>query len=91
MKKCLSAILTLLVLLAVFAQSGQQTEKPKVGIVKGRSYNVYPAGSKIRIDGSLEEEAWSRAEIIKLPYEWLPGDNIPAPVDTDCVNCTSVA
>ncbi len=83
MKKYPPAILMLLILTAAFAHSGQQTEKPKEGIVKGRPYNVYPADSNIRIDGFLEEAAWSRAEIIKLPYEWLPGDNIPAPVDTD--------
>jgi len=52
---------------------------------KGAHYNVFPASTKIKVDGVLDDEAWSKAEVIKLPYEWLPGDNIPAPVDTDCM------
>jgi len=54
-------------------------------IQKGAHYNVFPTSTKIKVDGVLDEEAWSKAEVIKLPYEWLPGDNIPAPVDTDCM------
>jgi len=33
----------------------------------------------------LNEDAWARAVVIKLPYEYLPGDNIPAPVETECL------
>jgi len=50
-----------------------------------RDYLVTKAASEIKIDGSLDENAWKNAVVIKLPYEWLPGDNIPAPVDTDCL------
>jgi hypothetical protein len=50
-----------------------------------KDYIVTKATSEIKIDGSLDENAWKDAVVIKLPYEWLPGDNIPAPVDTDCL------
>ncbi|NIM58194.1 MAG: hypothetical protein GTO16_04530 [Candidatus Aminicenantes bacterium] len=46
---------------------------------------VTPATSPIKVDGILDEQAWTEAVVIKLPYEWLPGDNIPSPVDTDCL------
>lgn len=41
--------------------------------------------TRIKIDGSLDDEAWSRALKIELAYEWLPGDNTPAPVKTECL------
>jgi len=46
-------------------------------------YSVEKASSLIRIDGSLDEAAWGDATVIKLPFEYLPGDNIAAPVETD--------
>jgi len=52
---------------------------------KTKDYAVHPAASEIKVDGALNENAWKDAVLIKLPYEWLPGDNIPAPVDTDCL------
>ncbi len=48
-------------------------------------FTVTPATSPIKVDGVLDEQAWADAVVIKLPYEWLPGDNIPSPVDTDCL------
>ena len=50
-----------------------------------KDYTVTKATSEIKVDGSLDENAWKDAVVIKLPYEWLPGDNIPALVDTDCL------
>jgi hypothetical protein len=81
-KNVIMAVL-LLALAAGLLFSAEQQQEQKGQISKGRPYNVYPAASKMKIDGILDEEAWSRAEVIKLPFEWLPGDNIPAPVDTD--------
>jgi hypothetical protein len=52
---------------------------------KAKNYDVAPATSEIKIDGTLDEKAWGDAVVIDVPYEWLPGDNIPAPVDTDCM------
>jgi len=62
--------------------SGQKQSQPAF---KAKHYVVKAATSEIKIDGLLDEQAWSKATLIKLPYEWRPGDNIPAPVDTDCL------
>ncbi len=47
-------------------------------------YTVTPATSKIRVDGVLNENAWKEALIIPLPYEFYPGENIPAEIETQC-------
>ena len=44
---------------------------------------VTPAASHIKIDGRLDEQAWQKAAMLELPYEWQPGDAIPAPVKTE--------
>ncbi len=49
------------------------------------SYTVSSATSEIKVDGVLNEQAWTNAAVIKVPYEWWPGDNTPAPVETDCL------
>jgi hypothetical protein len=59
-----------------------QTEKQKI---ESPRYEIHRASSKIKIDGNLDEEAWKTATVLPLPFEWLPGDNIPAPVKTDCL------
>lgn len=46
-------------------------------------YNVVRAAVPIRIDGVLDEEAWAASPKIPIPYEWQPGDNVPAPVATE--------
>ena len=48
-------------------------------------YIITAAVSAIRVDGILDEPAWQKATTIKLPFEEMPGDNTPAPVDTDCL------
>ncbi len=63
-------------------QSNQKQTKP---LSKAKHFTIKPATSAIKIDGFLNEQAWSEATLIKLPYEWMPGDNIPALVDTDCL------
>jgi Domain of unknown function (DUF5916) len=50
-----------------------------------RHFEVAPATSKVRIDGQLDEPAWSAATVIDLPYEFFPGDNVPPPVVTECL------
>ncbi len=50
-----------------------------------KNYVVKKAASKIKIDGVLNEEAWKYPEKIKILYEWHPGDNIPAPVESECL------
>jgi hypothetical protein len=48
-------------------------------------FEIFPAAGKIKVDGVLNEEAWKNCQVIKLPTEWTPGENTPAPVDTDCM------
>lgn len=68
----------------LFSVLWAQTKKEKK-YPPAKHYRVYEVIEKIKIDGILDEKDWKKAEIIKLPYEWLPGDNIPAPVETDCM------
>jgi hypothetical protein len=63
-----------------FFQEKEQNKK----ITQAKRYLVSMVGSKIKIDGNLEEPAWEKATKIDLFYEWTPGDNVPPPVDTIC-------
>jgi hypothetical protein len=58
----------------------QQPPKPPA-----ERFQIAAAASKIKVDGVLDEEAWAQAARIKLIYEWTPGDNVPPPVETDCL------
>jgi hypothetical protein len=62
-------------------------QENQAGIEKSFDSNflVSPACSRIKIDGIIDEEAWQKAVKIPLPFEWYPGDNIPAPVETECM------
>ena len=46
-------------------------------------YAVARAASAVKVDGALDEEAWQRATVMPLTFEWLPGDNIEPPVRTE--------
>jgi len=48
-----------------------------------RTYDVRRAEAPIRVDGVLADEGWKHAAVIDLPYEYFPGDNLPAPVRTE--------
>jgi hypothetical protein len=63
-----------------YAGQEKQEERPKP-----QNYTIAAATSAIKVDGELDEKAWEDATVIKVLYEWLPGDNVPAPVDTDCL------
>lgn len=60
-----------------------QDQAGKTNFPPPKVYSISPAGSTIKIDGVLNEPAWEKAVKLNVLYEWLPGDNIPAPVDTD--------
>ncbi len=62
----------------------QEQEKPKQA-PPAKHYTITSATSKIKVDGTLDEKAWEDAAVIDLPYEWLPGNNVPPPVKTDCL------
>jgi len=46
---------------------------------------VAPAASRIEVDGALDEPAWASAAVVPLTHEWLPRDNAPPPVATECL------
>jgi len=39
----------------------------------------------IKIDAVLDEAAWREAVVVEVPWEVSPGDNVPAPVRTECL------
>jgi hypothetical protein len=67
---------------AASASSPQAQAKP--ARVESARFDIPKAAAPLRIDGILDEAAWAAAPKIPLPFEWQPGDNVPAPVDTDC-------
>ncbi len=46
---------------------------------------VRPAAGPIRVDGVLDEAAWESAARLDIIYEWMPGENTPAPVKSTCL------
>ncbi|HMB52774.1 MAG TPA: DUF5916 domain-containing protein [Thermoanaerobaculia bacterium] len=48
-----------------------------------QAHTVARATSPVRVDGRLDEAAWATVEPIAIPWEWFPGDNTPAPVETE--------
>lgn len=47
------------------------------------SFTVRSTSRPIKIDAIIDESAWTDATVIPLPFEYLPGDNIEAPVKTE--------
>ncbi|NIM17634.1 MAG: hypothetical protein GTO45_37185 [Candidatus Aminicenantes bacterium] len=93
--KLLKPIIIILLLLPAFNLPGlipqPHPQEQKENQIRTREYPpaqrfiVKKAVSKIKIDGILNEEAWKHPEKIKILYEWMPGDNIPAPVESECL------
>ena len=48
-------------------------------------FEVATASVPVKVDGFLDDPAWAEATVIPLTHEWLPGDNTPPPVKTDCL------
>jgi Domain of unknown function (DUF5916) len=46
---------------------------------------VSHSDSAILVDGRLDEPAWGAALKLPLAYETYPGDNLPAPLRTECL------
>jgi len=76
-------VLALFALLLAPAIGSQ--DQAKAESAPSARFDVVRASVPIKIDGVLDEEAWAAAPAIPLPYEWQPGDNIPAPVKTECL------
>ncbi len=74
-------------LLAAAAQAQDDTAAAAAADPAGTSrphHQVPRASSPITVDAHLDEPAWAGAAVIPLAYETRPGDNIPAPVATEC-------
>jgi len=67
----------------VLAQQAPASPAPRV--FPRVTFTVSRAASDIKVDGVLDEEAWKTAAVVPLPYEWAPGDNVPPPVETECL------
>src|SRR3972149_9276645 len=48
------------------------------------SLSIARATSGVHVDGVLDEQAWKDATVLGLEWEWSPGDNVPAVVETRC-------
>ena len=65
-------------LLAAVPAAGADAERP----VK-TAQRIPKIANRIRVDGVLDEEVWDRALVMGVNNEVRPGDNIPAPVETE--------
>jgi hypothetical protein len=50
-----------------------------------RQFQVTRAGTPIKVDGVLDDDAWKTATVVDLPYEWFPGNNTTPPVKTEAL------
>lgn len=66
-------------LLSARVASAQQPDAPTR---ERQTFAVTRATSAIAVDGVLDEPAWASATAIPLTYEWQPGDNVPAAIET---------
>ena len=63
--------------------AAQPSEDGSSGPPRRQTHTVHRSESPIKVDAVLDEPAWRNAEVINISYEWMPGDNIPAPVETE--------
>ena len=49
------------------------------------TFAISRAASEIKVDGVLDEDAWAKATVVPLSYEWAPGDGTTPPVKTECL------
>src|SRR5262245_19460209 len=65
--------------------AGQAGETRARTLPPRRTFELRRAREPITIDGALDEQAWSEAAVVDLPYEYFPGDNVPPPDKTECL------
>jgi len=46
-------------------------------------WSIMTTTAEIRVDGVLDEPVWSTIEPVMIAWEFTPGDNTPAPVETE--------
>lgn len=54
-----------------------------LAVVLAAVLEVSLATAPVRVDAVLDEPVWATAQVMSVPYEWYPGDNIPAVVATE--------
>lgn len=72
-------------ILAAWAGSSLPAAASQTAAAPSARFAAAAASGPIKIDGLLDEPSWAAAPAIPLPFEWQPGDNIPAPVKTECL------
>jgi len=77
------AVIGLLTTGAAVAAQTPPAEKPAPKPRQASTFDIREASGPIRVDGTLDEEAWKTAATIPLLYEWHPGDNVPPATKTD--------
>lgn len=55
------------------------------GFVARELFRVPAVEGELRADGILDEPFWHDALVLSLDYEVSPGENVPAPVKTECL------
>lgn len=76
-----SALLMLTALL--FAGGASADDETKGTGTQEDPYVVSKCSTPIKVDGVLDEAGWEDAASVLLLYEYVPGDNLPAPVRTE--------
>jgi len=79
----LAVLCTLLAAAPAVARPAAGAEGVAPPAAERQDHPVRRTGSPVRVDGRLDEAAWSAAGAIAVPWEWFPGDNAPAPVATE--------
>ena len=72
-----------LALVALAATGSERLIAQEVARAEVPTFEISRASGEIRIDGALDDAAWSDALRVTLDYEWLPGENIDPPVETE--------
>jgi hypothetical protein len=80
-----SARLSAAWLLCLPALAAAQPQPPAPAASAKVTFPITRAASAIRVDGVLDEDAWKKATVVPLSIEWMPGDNVPPPVETECL------
>ena len=79
-KKKRNFIVFLIFLFNIVVFGQDSTGKP--GTIKN-PYTVPETSSPVKIDGTLDEQAWARARVLELNYEVRPRENVKPPVRTE--------
>jgi hypothetical protein len=78
------AAASLLALLAPLDASAGQSGPASPESQTASVCRIERTASPIRVDGKPDEAAWAGALKVEVSYEVMPGENIPAPVRTEC-------